>query len=146
MTISTANPVSVTTDRSRLIARLGQNTTADSITKRAAGETAPLSYSQERLWIMSQLEPDNPIYNVAGAVRLDGALRGELLAQALSEVVRRHEILRSRFLALEGGPASKSKPKRNCRWKIGICRRWRKTKKCRLSRRGRKTSFAVRSG
>ncbi|OHX38478.1 hypothetical protein BJL95_09280 [Methylomonas sp. LWB] len=53
---------------------------------------------------MSQLEPDNPIYNVAGAVRLDGALRGELLAQALSEVVRRHEILRSRFLALEGGP------------------------------------------
>lgn len=104
MTISTANPVSVTTDRSRLIARLGQNTTADSIAKRAAGETAPLSYSQERLWIMSQLEPDNPIYNVAGAVRLDGALRGELLAQALSEVVRRHEILRSRFLALEGGP------------------------------------------
>lgn len=107
MTISTANSVSVTTDRSRLISRLGQNTTADSITKRAVGEMAPLSYSQERLWIMSQLEPDNPIYNVAGAVRLDGALRGELLAQALNEVVRRHEILRSRFLAVEGLPRQK---------------------------------------
>ncbi len=97
-------PISTTTDRSRLIAKLGQKSATDSIAKRAADEKAPLSFSQERLWIMSQLEPDNPIYNVAGAVRFDGALSGELLAQALNEVIRRHEILRSRFLALAGQP------------------------------------------
>ncbi|WP_340123565.1 hypothetical protein [Methylobacter svalbardensis] len=57
-------------NRAQLIARLRRtDATADGvIAKRSAGQPIPLSYSQERLWIMSQLEPDNPIYNVAGAV------------------------------------------------------------------------------
>ncbi len=91
-------------NRSRLIARLGQNLNVETIPKRASEELAPLSYSQERLWIMSQLEPDNPIYNVAGAVRFDGVLHIDVLEQALIEVVSRHEILRSRFVAIDEHP------------------------------------------
>ncbi|MFZ2407662.1 MAG: amino acid adenylation domain-containing protein [Methylobacter sp.] len=89
------------TNRAQLIARLRKTgTPADGvIAKRNGDQPAPLSYSQERLWIMSQLEPDNPIYNVAGAVQFDGLLNIQALQQSLDEVVRRHEILRSRFTA-----------------------------------------------
>jgi len=87
--------------RTQLIARLRKtdHITGGVIGRRGAGQPAPLSYSQERLWIMSELEPDNPIYNVAGAVQFDGLLNTQALQQGLDEVVRRHEILRSRFVA-----------------------------------------------
>lgn len=87
------------TNRDQLIARLRKNDTPTDgvIIKRNGGQPAPLSYSQQRLWIMSQLEPDNPIYNVAGAVQFDGLLNTQALQHSLDEVVRRHEILRSRF-------------------------------------------------
>ncbi|WP_432743128.1 amino acid adenylation domain-containing protein [Methylobacter sp. G7] len=88
-------------NRTQLIARLRKgNTPADGvIAKRNGDQPVPLSYSQERLWIMLQLEPDNPIYNVAGAVQFDGLLNTKALQHSLDEVVRRHEILRSRFVA-----------------------------------------------
>jgi amino acid adenylation domain-containing protein len=88
-------------NRTQLIARLRKtDTPADGvISKRSDDQPAPLSYSQERLWIMSQLEPDNPIYNVAGAVQFNGLLNTQALQHSLDEVVRRHEILRSRFTA-----------------------------------------------
>lgn len=87
--------------RAQLIARLKNTDTpaGNVISKRSSDQAIPLSYSQERLWIMSQLEPDNPIYNVAGAVQFDGLLNVQALQQSLDEVIRRHEILRSRFVA-----------------------------------------------
>lgn len=88
-------------NRAQLIARLNKNDSpaAGVIAKRNEGQPTPLSFSQERLWIMSELEPDNPVYNVAGAVQLDGLLNVQALQHSLDEVVRRHEILRSRFTA-----------------------------------------------
>ncbi|TAN66232.1 MAG: amino acid adenylation domain-containing protein [Methylobacter sp.] len=88
-------------NRAQLIARLRKTDSpvGGVIGKRNADQVIPLSYSQERLWIMSQLEPDNPIYNVAGAVQFDGLLNTQALRQSLDEVARRHEILRSRFTA-----------------------------------------------
>jgi len=87
--------------RAQLLARLKKtgHPSDGVIGKRNDGQAIPLSYSQERLWIMSQLEPGNPIYNVAGAVQFDGRLNTQALQQSLDEVVRRHEILRSRFTA-----------------------------------------------
>ena len=88
--------------RAKLIARLKKTDNSPNsggISRRNNGQPAPLSYSQERLWIMSQLEPDNPIYNVAGAVQFDGLLNVQALQHSLNEVVRRHQILRSRFVA-----------------------------------------------
>ena len=64
----------------------------------------PLSFAQERLWLLDRLAPGNPAYNVAAAVRLRGALDAGALERALSEIVRRHEALRTVFRAADGGP------------------------------------------
>ncbi|HEY9284249.1 MAG TPA: amino acid adenylation domain-containing protein, partial [Pyrinomonadaceae bacterium] len=65
---------------------------------------APASFGQQRLWFLDQLEPGARAYNVPMAVRLGGALRAAALGQALTEVVRRHEALRTTFAADEAGP------------------------------------------
>jgi len=60
---------------------------------------APLSFAQQRLWLLDRLEPGNPAYNIPFAVRLDGELPAGLLERVFAEVVRRHEVLRTRFPA-----------------------------------------------
>jgi amino acid adenylation domain-containing protein len=62
----------------------------------------PLSFAQQRLWFLDQLEPGNPMYNVPTAVRLHGKLDVEVLAHAFSEIVRRHEVLRTTFATVQG--------------------------------------------
>ena len=64
----------------------------------------PLSFSQRRLWFLDQLEPGNPDYNLPGAIRLGPEIKTDLLAASLAEVVRRHEVLRTRFEAVGGEP------------------------------------------
>jgi amino acid adenylation domain-containing protein len=65
--------------------------------RRAAGEALPLSSAQRRLWLLDQLEPGTAVYNVPGAARLRGPLDLPALHAALSEIVRRHEALRTSF-------------------------------------------------
>lgn len=65
-------------------------------------ETIPLSFSQERLWFLSQLESESVFYNEAGAVELVGKLDVHALEQSLQEIIRRHEVLRTIFIAHEG--------------------------------------------
>nr|QEO74124.1 AMP-dependent synthetase and ligase [uncultured bacterium] len=67
-----------------------------------AGEVAPLSFAQQRLWFFEQLQPGSPAYNIPMPFRLAGPLRPELLAAALAEVVRRHNALRTTFEVPEG--------------------------------------------
>jgi amino acid adenylation domain-containing protein len=64
----------------------------------------PLSFAQQRLWFLDQLEPGNPAYNVPLPVRLTGEIRVDLLERVFTEVVRRHETLRTTFEEREGGP------------------------------------------
>lgn len=64
----------------------------------------PLSFAQERLWFLHQLEPNNVAYNVAFAVRFKGTLDIRALEESLSEVTRRHEALRTTFVVVEGKP------------------------------------------
>jgi amino acid adenylation domain-containing protein len=61
------------------------------------GGTLPLSFAQQRLWFLEQLEPGSALYNVPVAVRLSGELNEPALARALGEIVRRHESLRTTF-------------------------------------------------
>jgi amino acid adenylation domain-containing protein len=68
-----------------------------------AGEL-PLSFAQQRLWFLHQLEPDSAVYNCPAAVRFTGALNLAALEQSFNEVVRRHEVLRARFRASDGSP------------------------------------------
>ncbi|QLE49539.1 AMP-dependent synthetase [Nostoc sp. C057] len=64
----------------------------------------PLCLSQERLWFLNQLEPNNPFYNVPIAIRLTGKLHQATLEQSLNEVVQRHEALRTSFVSVKGRP------------------------------------------
>ena len=67
-------------------------------------EPLPLSWAQERLWFLNQLEGSSATYNMPGAIRVSGNLELNALQQALSEIVRRHEILRTSFQNVNGTP------------------------------------------
>jgi hypothetical protein len=105
-----ANPP---TDRTDVRAALSRHlrvagSTPDSarITRRADPNTpAPLSPAQRRLWFMERLFPGSAAYNVSAAFRICGPLDVPVLRSAVSELVRRHEVLRTRFATTaEGEP------------------------------------------
>jgi acyl-CoA synthetase (AMP-forming)/AMP-acid ligase II/aryl carrier-like protein len=62
----------------------------------------PLGLAQERLWFLSQLEPDSPFYNVAIALHLRGSLDRAVLEQSLQALIQRHETLRTYFAESDG--------------------------------------------
>ncbi len=64
----------------------------------------PLSAGQQRFWFLDQLSPGNAAYNIHAALEVNGELDFKALQLALDEIVRRHEILRTRFLAEDGIP------------------------------------------
>lgn len=62
----------------------------------------PASFTQEQLWLLDQLDPGDPAYNIGAAIRLRGVLHIGALESSLNELVRRHEVLRTTFQAIEG--------------------------------------------
>src|SRR6185436_19993951 len=77
-----------------------------SISKREAGlrAEAPLSWSQERLWVIDQMAPGTSTLDIPISVRLLGRLDRGVLARCFAEIARRHESLRTRFVARGGVP------------------------------------------
>jgi amino acid adenylation domain-containing protein len=67
----------------------------------------PLSFSQQRLWFLHQLDPDSTAYNGFDLVQLQGALNVTALEESINEIVRRHEVLRTCFATVEGRPIQK---------------------------------------
>jgi Condensation domain len=68
----------------------------------AKDQASPLSFAQERLWFLEQFEPEGSAYNICRAVRLIGLLKIQALEQSLSEIMRRHEVLRTKFHEVDG--------------------------------------------
>ncbi len=72
--------------------------------------TIPLSFAQQRLWFLDQLEPGSSAYNVPIALRLGGPLDIAALEKSLNEILQRHDALRTRFPALKGLPVQMISP------------------------------------
>jgi amino acid adenylation domain-containing protein len=70
----------------------------------------PLSFAQERLWLLDRLEALGSTYNIAVAVRLQGRLDVAALERSFADLIRRHEVLRARFTAQDGGPVQVIEP------------------------------------
>ncbi|MFL6196328.1 MAG: amino acid adenylation domain-containing protein, partial [Thermoanaerobaculia bacterium] len=73
-------------------------------------QSFPLSFSQERMWFLNQLDPGTSAYNLSRAVRLRGGLDVAVLRRCFSELVRRHESLRTTFALVEGRPVQVIQP------------------------------------
>ncbi|NPC79102.1 amino acid adenylation domain-containing protein, partial [Pyxidicoccus fallax] len=78
-------------------------TTLTPVVRVSRDESLPLSFPQQRIWALSQLDPNGIAYNNTVTLRLDGTVSVPLLEQALNELVRRHEVLRTTFALAEGG-------------------------------------------
>lgn len=74
------------------------------IPRRLHQDTAPLSFAQQRLWLLDQLQPGSFAYTEATAMCLVGSLNVTALEQALNEIVRRHEVLRTSLTVVDGQP------------------------------------------
>jgi amino acid adenylation domain-containing protein len=74
------------------------------ITPNRTERIAPLSLAQERLWLLQRLDPGDTAYNLTRAFRLRGALDAAALDRALSALVWRHSLLRTRFAEQDGAP------------------------------------------
>ena len=68
-------------------------------------ENLPLSFGQERLWFLHQLDPESASYNMPVALRLRGELHVSALEQSLNQVIQRHEVLHTSFPSIEGRSA-----------------------------------------
>ncbi len=81
-----------------------QITSTASISHRSPGESIPLSFGQQQLWLLAHLIPDIPVYNESVTVRLPGPLNVAALEQSFNELIRRHEAWRSSFSLVDGQP------------------------------------------
>ena len=75
------------------------------IPKRENLRLPPLSFAQQRLWFLDQLEPGKSLYNIPRIVRISGALNVTAIKRSLDEIVRRHESLRTIFAVSNGKPS-----------------------------------------
>src|SRR5581483_6372603 len=84
--------------------RAGIGVRAGAIERALRDGDLALSFAQERLWFIEQMESGTGTYNIPAGVKLEGWLSTAALEQALREVVRRHEVLRTSFIEIEGEP------------------------------------------
>ena len=80
------------------------------IERRSREDRLPLSFAQQRLWFLDQIEPGSRVHHIPTLLRLKGELNIEALSSAFNEIVHRHEILRTSFPAADGHPYQKISP------------------------------------
>ena len=92
-------------DRTDLLPAEKRALLAEVLRRKATGNRqVPVSFAQQRLWFLDQLEPGNASYNISRAVRVKGSLNLEALRDALNAIVARHESLRTNFTSIDDEP------------------------------------------
>ncbi len=86
------------------------------IPRRGQAEAASPSFGQQQMWFIDQLTPGTSTYNIPDVMQVTGPLNVEALENAFRSVVRRHEVLRTRFGSLDGSPI----PSVNHKWDFNI--------------------------
>src|SRR5256714_10228315 len=81
----------------------------------------PLSFAQQRLWFLDQLEPNSALYNMPCALKLIGEFRLEAFEKALNALAARHEVLRARFVSMDGQPRQVIEPEVAVRVRVIDC-------------------------
>ena len=76
----------------------------ETIYPRQSSDKIPLSFAQQRLWFLDQLDSGKSVYNICRAYRLNGPLDVDVLTQSVNEIIRRHEILRTVFPTVDDQP------------------------------------------
>src|SRR6185369_17235644 len=77
------------------------------IPRRPAAEYAPVSFGQQQMWVLDQIEPDSFHYNTPAAIRLKGNLNTAAMESAIGEIVRRHDVLRTTFAVVNDEPVQR---------------------------------------
>jgi len=77
------------------------------ITKADRTQPLPLSYAQQRLWFLAQMEGVSEVYHMPFGVRLAGKLDRHALGRALDRIVQRHEALQTTFVVVDGEPVQR---------------------------------------
>jgi amino acid adenylation domain-containing protein len=106
-------------DRRKLLALLLREKGVDvsplpPIPRRSQARPPRLSFAQQRLWVIDQLESGSSFYNIPAAARLTAKLDVAALARSLNEIVRRHEVLRTTFAVCDGRPVQVIAPALIC--------------------------------
>ncbi|NEQ69506.1 MAG: amino acid adenylation domain-containing protein, partial [Symploca sp. SIO2D2] len=76
--------------------------TSQPILPRTSNAELPLSFAQQRLWFLDQLEPNSPLYNIPIALCLQGTINVKALENGLQDIITRHEALRTKFISVDG--------------------------------------------
>ena len=92
------------TGMARTLATIGCAAQRASLRPVPRNDGLPLSYAQQRLWFLDQLGLSGHAYHLLEVVQLRGPLRTETLTQSLRDIIERHDILRTRFVSLDGNP------------------------------------------
>jgi amino acid adenylation domain-containing protein len=99
-----ATNLSVLAERIDAVRRAGAGLKVPALLVQSRPERLPLSFAQERLWVLEQLAATGAAYHIHGMVRLAGALDFAALERAFAALVGRHEALRTRFVRVDGSP------------------------------------------
>ena len=89
----------------------------------------PLTFAQESLWVIEQINPATGAYNIPRALRLKGSLATEALERSINVIVSRHELLRTVFRSADGRPFATVNP--DCHVKLAILDRSQMNEECR---------------
>jgi amino acid adenylation domain-containing protein len=100
----TSDGVSQPPDGPQQLGQARQAPSLQPISRRSSHQSLPLSFAQQRLWFLDQLEPDRSLYHISKAVHMSGVPNVEALQRALNSIVSRHEALRTNIIADDDQP------------------------------------------